>query len=148
MERELPLGYQAITELIPHRYPFLLVDKITVFEEGEKIVGQKNVSANEEFFQGHFPERPIMPGVLIIEALAQLGVLYGRLLDEDKTAGKLAVFAGADKVKFKRPVVPGDVLQLEMLERRRRSSLWVMEGRATVDGELVCSGLLTAATVD
>ena len=89
-----------------------------------------------------------MPGVLILEALAQLGVLYGRLLDENKTEGKLAVFAGADKVKFKRPVVPGDVLELEMLEGRRRSSVWVMEGKATVNGELVCSGSLTAATVD
>jgi len=148
MEREYPLGYQQITELIPHRFPFLLIDQIVEFKKEERIIGKKNVTANEWFFEGHFPERPLMPGVLILEALAQLGVLYAQLLDDSVVNKKLAVFAGADKVKFKRPVVPGDVLTLEMIENKRRSTVWVMEGRATVNGELVCSGMLTAATID
>lgn len=148
MELELPIDVEKICELIPHRYPFLLVDKIVEYKKGEKIVGQKNVTANEWFFQGHFPERPIMPGVLMLEALAQLGVLYANILNEHGTKERLSVFAGVDKVKFKKPVVPGDVLKLEMIEQKRRKTVWVMEGRATVDGELACSGFLTAAQID
>ena len=116
---QLPLDTDKICELIPHRFPFLLVDRVTEFHKGEKIVGVKNVSVNEWFFQGHFPNRPIMPGVLILEALAQLGVLYAELANDGSSEKRLSVFAGANKVKFRRPVVPGDVVTLEMNESKR-----------------------------
>ncbi len=144
---ELPLTVEKIQEVIPHRYPFLLVDRVVEFEDGKNIVGLKNVTVNEPFFNGHFPERPIMPGVLILEALAQMGVLYSRLRTDGADRKGLSVFAGADKVRFRRPVVPGDQLKLEMIEVKRRSTLWVMEGIATVDGEEVASGLLRAAEI-
>ena len=144
---ELPLDSEKIRELIPHRYPILLVDKVLEFHQGEKIIGQKNVSSNEPFFQGHFPERPIMPGVLILEALAQLGVLYAKIANGSTANEGLSVFAGVDKVKFRRPVVPGDILMLEMLESRRKKRIWVMEGKATVNGEVAASGILTAAEI-
>jgi len=145
---DYPIDSEKIREIIPHRYPFLLVDKVLEFHPGEKIIGQKNVSSNEPFFQGHFPERPIMPGVLILEALAQLGVLYGKIANGSLAGEGLSVFAGVDKVKFRRPVVPGDILTLEMVESRRKKRIWVMEGRATVDGELAAQGILTAAEIN
>lgn len=142
---EMPLYIEDIRKLIPHRYPFLLVDRVVEFVDGEMIRGVKNITANEEFFQGHFPERPMMPGVLMLEALAQLGVLFSRLCGHAND--KLNVFAGADEVRFRRPVVPGDVLVLEMTLIKRRSGLWKMKGVARVDGEIVVEGLLTAAEV-
>ena len=106
------LNIDQIKEIIPHRYPFLLVDKIVELEVGKRAVGIKNVTANEPFFQGHFPEYPLMPGVLIIEAMAQVGAVAMMSLEENK--GKLGVFAGIDKVRFKREVRPGDPLTMEI----------------------------------
>lgn len=144
---ETPLLIEDIHKLIPHRYPFLLVDRVVEFVDGERIVGIKNVTANEEFFQGHFPDRPMMPGVLMLEALAQLGVIFSRLGESAAQSNKLNVFAGVNDVKFRRPVVPGDVLELEMTLLKRRTGLWKMKGIARVAGEIAVEGVLTAAEV-
>ena len=127
-----------IQKIIPHRFPFLLVDKIVEMEWGKRAVGIKNVTANEPFFQGHFPDLPVMPGVLIVEAIAQVGAVAVLGMPENK--GKLAFFAGLDEVRFKRQVVPGDTLRLEVTLTRVRGSFGQGEGVATVDGELACRG--------
>ncbi|MBI2941164.1 MAG: 3-hydroxyacyl-ACP dehydratase FabZ [Chloroflexi bacterium] len=138
---------RAITEimdLLPHRYPFLLVDRvIEVAEDGKSGVALKNVTINESFFQGHFPSRPIMPGVLIVEALAQAGAAI--LLRGTQRDGKLAVLAGIDGFRFRRPVVPGDTLRLEVQLTRMRGPVGKIAGRATVDGQLVAEGEITFA---
>ncbi len=143
---ELPLKTEEIRQLLPHRYPLLLVDRVLRVEDGNRIIGIKNVSANEMFFNGHFPDRPIMPGVLILEALAQLGVIFAKICAEAVDRDKLYVFAGADEVRFRKPVVPGDVLELRMELIARKKSVWKMKGSALVDGEVVCEGILTAAS--
>ncbi|MDF1542955.1 MAG: 3-hydroxyacyl-ACP dehydratase FabZ [Anaerosomatales bacterium] len=137
------LDVDAITEIIPHRYPFLLVDRIEELAEGERAVGIKNVTANEPFFPGHFPDYPVMPGVLIVEALAQVGAVA--LLSVDANKGKLAFFAGIDKVRFKRQVRPGDTLRLEVTITRSRGAIGFGEAVATVNGETACSGELMFA---
>jgi 3-hydroxyacyl-[acyl-carrier-protein] dehydratase len=137
------LDARAIERIIPHRYPMLLVDRIVELEPGKRIVGLKSVSANEQFFQGHFPGNPIMPGVLIVEALAQTGAVL--LLSQPEEHGKLALFAGIDGVRFRRLVVPGDQLQLEIVFTVRRGPIGRAKARATVDGELVTEGELTFA---
>ncbi|MFS0821393.1 3-hydroxyacyl-ACP dehydratase FabZ [Bacillus sp. 1P02SD] len=125
-----------IKEIIPHRYPFLLVDRILELEEGKRALGLKNVTANEEFFNGHFPDYPVMPGVLIVEALAQVGAVA--MLKKEENKGRLAFFAGIDNCRFKKQVVPGDQLRLEVEITRLRGSIGKGKGIATVDGELVC----------
>ncbi|PLR94485.1 3-hydroxyacyl-ACP dehydratase FabZ [Bacillus sp. T33-2] len=130
------LDITQIKEIIPHRYPFLLVDKILEVEEGKKAIGIKNVTANEEFFNGHFPDYPVMPGVLIVEALAQVGAVAMLMPEENR--GKLAFFAGIDNCRFKRQVKPGDQLRLEVEMLRFRGPMGKGKGIATVDGELVC----------
>ncbi|MCS0543068.1 3-hydroxyacyl-ACP dehydratase FabZ, partial [Aeromonas veronii] len=125
-----------IKEIIPHRYPFLLVDRILEMEDGKRALGIKNVTANEEFFNGHFPGYPVMPGVLIVEALAQVGAVA--MLKKEENKGRLAFFAGIDNCRFKRQVVPGDQLRLEVEITRLRGSIGKGKGIATVDGELVC----------
>jgi len=140
------LDAQAIQRIIPHRYPFLLVARIVEIEWGKRAVGIKNVTVNEPFFQGHFPGNPIMPGVLIIEALAQVGAVA--VLGMPEYRGKLAFFAGIDRVRFKRPVRPGDTLRLEVELEKMRRSIGIGQGRATVDGELVAEGSLMFALVD
>ncbi len=131
------LEADEIQKIIPHRYPFLLVDR--VLEMGDdRAVGIKNVTQNEPFFPGHFPGRPIMPGVLIIEALAQVGAVA--LLSRPEYRGKLAFFAGIDKARFKRPVLPGDVLRLEVTLERMRGPIGKGRGVATVDGQLAAQG--------
>ena len=130
------LDITQIKEIIPHRYPFLLVDRILEVEEGKRAVGIKNVSANEEFFNGHFPEYPVMPGVLIVEALAQVGAVAVLMQEENK--GKLAFFAGIDNCRFKRQVKPGDQLRLEVEIVRLRGSVGKGKAVATVDGEVAC----------
>ena len=137
------LDIDAIMKTIPHRYPFLLVDRIDEVEEGVSATGSKNVTANEWFFQGHFPDYPVMPGVLIVEALAQVGAVA--LLSEPGNAGKIALFAGIDKVRFKRQVRPGDTLKLECRITKLRGPVGFGEATATCEGQLVCSGELMFA---
>jgi 3-hydroxyacyl-[acyl-carrier-protein] dehydratase len=137
------LDIDAIMATIPHRYPFLLVDRIEEVREGEGAVGIKNVTANEWFFAGHFPEYPVMPGVLIIEALAQVGAVA--LLSLEENRGKLAFFAGIDKVRFKRQVRPGDTLRLECTITKSRAGVGFGTAKATVGDELVCTGELMFA---
>lgn len=137
------LTIEDIKKIIPHRYPFLLVDRVTEINGYESIKGYKNISVNEPVFQGHFPQQAVFPGVMIIEALAQLGgVLIMRRFPEDK---RMAFFAGIDKAKFRRPVLPGDRLDLEITVIRDRSTFVIMEGNAYVDGELAASATLSSA---
>jgi 3-hydroxyacyl-[acyl-carrier-protein] dehydratase len=130
------LDIQEIKNIIPHRYPFLLVDRILEVEEGKSAVGIKNVSANEEFFNGHFPDYPVMPGVLIVEALAQVGAVA--MLKKEENRGRLAFFTGIDNCRFKKQVKPGDQLRLEVEMVRVRGAIGKGKGTATVDGEVVC----------
>jgi len=134
-----------VLELLPHRYPFLLVDRIVEVEEGSFIRGYKNVTINEPFFQGHFPGEPIMPGVLILEAMAQMGILFAKKTAPDELEDKLFVFAGMDGVRFRRPVRPGDRLDMELRLLKRKRLIWKMEGVATVDGETAVEAVLMAA---
>jgi len=129
------LDIQAIRDILPHRYPMLLVDRIEELEE-ERIVGIKNVTANEPFFMGHFPEFPVMPGVLIVEAMAQVaGVLVLKQIPDRKS--KLVLLASIEQAKFRRPVRPGDQLRMEMKITRRKATIAKMHGQATVDGNVV-----------
>lgn len=132
------MGIKEIKEILPHRYPFLLVDKVENIEVGKKIVAYKNVSVNEEFFNGHFPEYPVMPGVLIIEALAQAGAIA--ILTKDEFKGKIPLFAGINKARFKKQVIPGDILKLEVEIIKLRGPIGIGTGIATVNDEVVCSG--------
>ena len=134
---------EQIKEVIPHRYPFLLVDRILEVEEGKRAVGIKNVTANEEFFNGHFPDYNVMPGVLIVEALAQVGAFA--VLKMEQNQGKLAFFAGIENCRFKRQVVPGDQLRLEVELTKLRGPIGKGCATATVDGEVACTAELTFA---
>ncbi len=132
-----------IQAILPHRYPFLLVDRIRELEVDRRVVGVKNVTANEPFFQGHFPGRPIMPGVLILEAMAQVGGVLA--LKSVPSAGKPVVYlTGVDHAKFRKPVVPGDQLRVEVEVLKRRSPFWKMQGKAYVETDLVCEAEFTA----
>ena len=144
---ELPLLVEDIKKILPHRYPFLFVDRITELELGKRVVGLKCVTVNEPFFQGHFPGEPIMPGVLIIEGMAQTGGVLGRLTVQetmDGLPGDATFFMAMDKVKFRRPVVPGDQLVYEVTALRTGSRVWKVAGEARVAGETVAEALLVA----
>lgn len=132
------LTAEQIQAIIPHRYPFLLVDRIIEYETGKRAVGLKNVTINEPFFQGHFPQYAVMPGVLIVEALAQVGGVALGLIEEYR--GRLAFFAGIDNVRFKRQVRPGDTLRLEVELSQLRRNIGTGTGTATVNGEVACKG--------
>jgi len=140
------MDIKEIMDILPHRYPFLLVDRIEEVVPGVKAVGIKNVSVNEPYFQGHFPDFPVMPGVLIIEAMAQVGAVA--TLSMPGFAGKLALFAGIDKARFRRQVMPGDVLRMEVELLRVRSNMGKGKAFATVDGALVAEAELLFAIVD
>ncbi|MDI3535172.1 MAG: 3-hydroxyacyl-[acyl-carrier-protein] dehydratase [Thermosediminibacterales bacterium] len=140
------LTNKDIQKIIPHRYPFLLVDKIIEMEPGKRAVGIKNVSANEPFFQGHFPGNPIMPGVLIVEALAQVGA--AALLSMEENQGKLGVFTGIDKLRFRRQVVPGDQLRLEIEILKVKGPMGKARAKAVVDQETAAEGELMFALIN
>ena len=135
------MDVKQIQEILQHRYPFLLVDRVLEMEEGKRIVASKAVTMNEYFFQGHFPQEPVMPGVLIMEALAQTGAIA--VLSMEQNRGKIAYFGGMNKVKFRNKVVPGDVLTLEMEIIKLKSRAGIGKGTAYVDGKKVAEGELT-----
>lgn len=135
-----------IQKILPHRYPFLLVDKIIDLEEGKRAVGIKNVTINEPFFQGHFPGNPIMPGVLIVEAMAQVGAVAILTMEEYKN--KLGVFTGIDEVRIRRQVVPGDTLRMEVELIAIKRGIGKAQAKAYVEDQLACSGTLMFAMVD
>ena len=140
------MDVKEIREYLPHRYPFLLVDRVTELNLGESIVAYKNVTVNEPFFNGHFPDHPVMPGVLILEAMAQAaGILGFKTMDKTPQDGSIYYFVGSDKLRFKRPVVPGDKLQLEAAIMSEKRGIWKFECRASVDGQLAASATILCA---
>jgi beta-hydroxyacyl-ACP dehydratase FabZ len=142
------LDPKEIQALLPHRYPFLLVDRVLELEVGKRVVGLKAVTINEPFFPGHFPGHPVMPGVLVIEAMAQVGgILLMRTLNATAEK-KVMYFTGIDKARFRKPVIPGDVLRFEVELLQQRRLLSRMQGRATVDGTVVVEAELSAVMID
>jgi len=147
-QQEQPKVVMDINEIrkwIPHRYPFLLIDRVMEIVADSHIVAIKNVTANEEFFQGHFPQQPVMPGVLIIEAMAQAAGVFARYSEPELVKNKTFYLVGVDNFKWKKQVVPGDQLCITMRSVKKRNPLWIMEGEVLVDGKVVTSGTLTAA---
>lgn len=142
--KENTMNIQHIMSLIPHRYPFLLIDRILDYIPNNKIIALKNVTLNEPYFQGHFPDFPIMPGVLIIEAMAQAGAAFVSLEAQNKD-GITSLFRKIDKAKFRKPVFPGDQLKIEMVFVKKREPIWKFKGKATVENEIVVSAELDAA---
>jgi len=143
----MEIDYKEILEIMPHRYPFLLVDRILSCEKGKRVVGIKNVTFNEPFFQGHFPGAPVMPGVLIIEAMAQVGavLLLQSVPDREK---KLIYFMGIDNARFRQPVVPGDQLRFELEVLRQKPKICKVEGKAYVEDKLVAEAVISSFVVD
>tara|TARA_B100000767_G_scaffold262914_1_gene276105 strand:- start:527 stop:967 length:441 start_codon:yes stop_codon:yes gene_type:complete len=140
------MDVKEIREYLPHRYPFLLVDRVIELNLGKSIVAYKNVTVNEPFFNGHFPDHPVMPGVLILEAMAQAaGILGFKTMDKTPQDGSIYYFVGSDKLRFKRPVVPGDKLQLEAAIMSEKRGIWKFECRASVDDQLVASATILCA---
>ncbi len=139
---------RAILAMLPHRYPFLLVDRVVDVEPGTSIHALKNVTINEPFFPGHFPGEPVMPGVLIVEALAQAGAILALQTTGESIEGKLLLFRGIDRAKFRRPVTPGDQLHLHARVTKQRGAFWSFSTEAKVDGEVVAEAELSAALVE
>ena len=137
------IGYHEIAALLPHRFPFQFIDRVLEFEDGVRIVALKNVSINEPFFRGHFPEQPLMPGVLLCEALAQAGALLVHRSTDGVGLGRVCVLAGLDRTRFRRPVLPGDQLHLEVILLKRHRPLWKMRGTARVDGQVAAEADLS-----
>ena len=140
----MELDIKQIMERLPHRYPMLLVDRVLEMVPGKSIVAIKNVTLNEPFFQGHFPHNPVMPGVLIVEAMAQTAAVLVGLSRNLMDTETLVYFLGLDSCRFRRMVVPGDELRMELTVKRPGGKVWRLEGRALVDGELACEATLTA----
>jgi len=138
---------QEILKILPHRYPFLLLDRVLEIDGEHRLVAIKNVTINELFFEGHFPEHPVMPGVLVIEALAQAGVLL-LFRSEARREGKLVYFSGIDKCRFRQPVVPGDQLRLEVTVLKHKGRYYKMKGEALVDGKITAEAELSCTVVD
>jgi len=143
----LKMNTTEIMSVLPHRYPFLLVDSLEEMEEGKRVFGYKNVTINEPFFQGHFPEHPIMPGVLIVEAMAQVGGAYVSVVDEVGN-DKVTYFVGIEKARFRKPVLPGDVLRMELDLVSKRRGIYQFEGKAYVGDTLVAQAELKATFAD
>jgi len=143
----LVMNTTEIMGVLPHRYPFLLVDRLEEVEEGKKVIGYKNVTINEPFFQGHFPDHPIMPGVLIIEAMAQVGGAYTAVIDK-VGENQVTYFAGINKARFRKPVLPGDVLRMELEILSKRRGIYHFEAKAYVDDTLVAQAELKATFAD
>jgi 3-hydroxyacyl-[acyl-carrier-protein] dehydratase len=140
------LDIHEILKHLPHRYPFLLIDRVLEYEPGSHLIGIKNVTHNEPYFPGHFPQRPVMPGVLILEALAQAtGILAFKTVDRIPDKNSLYYFVGIDNARFKRPVEPGDQLRLEVEYVKRMRGIWKFNGKASVDGDVVCSADIMCA---
>ncbi len=139
-----PLDIQEILRLLPHRYPFLLIDRVMDYTAGEKITAIKNVTINEPFFQGHFPVEPVMPGVLIIEGMAQAGAVLAFLTEQERVGESLVYFTGIDKARFRRKVVPGDQIVYDIVIVRRKGKVIKMECKALVDGAVAAEALLMA----
>jgi len=142
------LDVNEIMKILPHRYPFLMVDRIIELEHGKRCVGIKNVSINEPFFQGHFPGHPVMPGVLIVEAMAQVAGIMAYLASDDKTKKKVSYFMSIDSAKFRKPVFPGDQLRIEIETTLNRRGIWGVNGKAYVDEKLVTEAALKATFAD
>jgi 3-hydroxyacyl-[acyl-carrier-protein] dehydratase len=145
---DLPLTYHDIIKILPHRHPFLFVDMITELEVGERVVGIKNVTINEYFFTGHFPGKPIMPGVLVIEAMAQVGGILARLSEPESMTNmgdKAIYFVAIDKVRFRKPIYPGDQIIFELTALRKGSRIWKMKGVAMVNKKIAAEAELMAA---
>lgn len=138
------MDISEIMRILPHRHPFLLVDRVVEYEPGKRIVGLKNVTINEPFFPGHFPGHPVMPGVLIIEGMAQVGGILAYLASDDEVRKKVCYFASIDNAKFRKPVRPGDQLLIEMTATACKRGIWCFHGAATVDGQLVAQADLKA----
>lgn len=146
-EELLSLNINEIKECLPHRYPMLLIDRVKDLKLGESAVGIKNVTFNEPFFQGHFPTRPIMPGVLIVEAMGQTaGVIVSKTMQLENSGG-LVYFMSMDNIKFRKLVEPGDVLNLHVLKEKSRGNVWRFNGKAYVNGDLVAEAIFTAMIV-
>lgn len=148
MSNEFVLDIKQIMDLLPHRYPFLLVDRVTEIVAGESLTAYKNVTMNEPFFQGHFPGLPVMPGVLQLEALAQAGGVFVINSLNEPLDNKVFLFTGLNKVKFRRPVVPGDKLVLKVFYEKHKMNIWRMRGIAEVDGQVTAQGEFSAAIAD
>jgi 3-hydroxyacyl-[acyl-carrier-protein] dehydratase len=142
------LDIERILQILPHRWPFVLVDRVTEVVPNDRISGHKSIGMNEPWFQGHFPGRPIMPGVLILEALAQIGGILAYASEPFDPGNSLMYFLGIDKAKFRRPVTPGDRLDLEVKVVHHRTNVWKLKGEASVDGTLCAQGELLASVVD
>ncbi len=142
------LDVKEIMNILPHRYPFLMVDRIIEMDPGKRIVGVKNVTINEPFFQGHFPGHPVMPGVLIIEAMAQVAGILAYLSSDDEIRKKVSYFMTIDNARFRKPVVPGDLLRLEMETTLNRRGIWGFNGKAYVEDKLVADADLKATFAD
>lgn len=136
------MDINEIMDIIPHRYPFLLIDRIKELEAGKRARGIKNVTINEPFFQGHFPGHPIMPGVLLVEAMAQVGAILA--FKSSNVKDKVVYFMGIDKARFRRPVLPGDTVELVLEVKKQRGPIWIFKGEAFVDGKLAAEAELMA----